>query len=266
MYNTGCCFLDYANTRCLRTLEYNTGCLRDGVEFVDRLGLNGDMPYRWTKAYTDEIYHLYNRGVARQKVFLNASDYRRFERTLAYYQQAKPPLSFSLYFRMSDDRQQEVLSTFVPSSKLVEILAYCLMPNHYHLIVKQITKDGISTFIRRASNSYTKYVNTRYERVGPLFQGPYKIKHVTTDEQLIHLSKYVHLNPVVASLVQESNLLTYLHSSLPQYCSSKRYSGMLPVEKDLILSNFESHSAYKEYVFSASHEREYEVISDLILD
>jgi putative transposase len=225
------------------------------------------MPYRKTKAYTDEVYHVYNRGVAKQNVFFRPGDYIRFERILNYYKAQFPPLSYSKFLELKNEAQQEVVMDLESGSKLVGILAYCLMPNHYHLIIKQLVADGITTFVRRSANSYTKYINTRIERVGPLFQGPYKLKHVTSDEQLIHLSKYIHINPIEARITTSSNLIQYQHSSFPQYCKQK-YSGMLPVSTKDILAHFKSATEYRYFVLDKSmpDDNTQEMISMLMID
>jgi putative transposase len=85
---------------------------------------------------------------------------------------------------------------------LVEIIAYCLMPNHFHLVVRQLVDGGITSFMRRAMNSYTRAYNTRYRRVGTVFQGRFSEVVVESDQQLLHLTRYVHLNPFVAKLVR----------------------------------------------------------------
>ena len=83
------------------------------------------------------------------------------------------------------------------------------MPNHFHLLLKQTIDNGISHFLSKFTNSYTKYFNTKYNRVGPVFQGVFKSVHIESDEQLMHLSRYIHLNPVVSAVVEKQNLLSY---------------------------------------------------------
>lgn len=145
------------------------------------------------------IYHLYNRGVAEQEIFSDDTDYQHLLITFSYYLEALPKTRLS-----SADREtlQQIINT-APKRPLVEIIGYCLMPNHFHLVVKQIKDNGVSTFIRRSLDSYTRYYNIKHKRIGTIFQGKFKAVRVESDEQLIHLSRYIHLNPFVAQLVNK---------------------------------------------------------------
>ena len=195
------------------------------------------MPGRITPLVNGEFYHVYNRGAEKRDIFTQSRDYKRFQKTLYYYQFLGPKPSFSK-FSKSD------LNSFKadPAKKIVEIICYCLMPNHFHFLIKQIKDNGISIFISQLANSYTKYFNTKYTRVGALLQGTFKSVHIETDEQLIHASRYIHLNPVVSGLVK--NLNTYEWSSYLEYTKGQAvYS--LPQE---ILSFFSSPKKYQEFV------------------
>ena len=117
------------------------------------------------------------------------------------------------------------------------------MPNHFHLLVKQLSDGGITEFMRKAMHSYTKYRNIKYKRQGPVFQGIFKAVRVETDEQLVHLSRYIHLNPLVASLV--SNLEHYLWSSYKDYIIS---DGDPRIAKEEVLNFFNSPAQYQRFV------------------
>lgn len=190
------------------------------------------MPGRTTSLVNDEIYHIYNRGSEKKVIFTSYRDYKRFQKTFYYYQFAgpKPRLSISS------------LKTFQPelSKKLVEILCYCLMPNHFHFMVKQLKENGISIFMSQLSNSYTKYFNTKYRRVGPLLQGAFKAVLVETDEQLTHLSRYIHLNPVVSGICKLPN--NHLWSSFNEYSQGENICST-----NLILDMFPSKEKYIEF-------------------
>ncbi len=137
-----------------------------------------------------EFYHLYNRGVEKRKIFLDKWDYLRFLETLDFYRKTPLPM------KLSDFRRGVIkLKKIDRQLELVQIFCYCLMPNHFHLLVKQLQDNGVSEFINKVSNSYTRYFNTKYKRVGSLFQGVFKAKLVETDEYLLQLSKYIHRNP-----------------------------------------------------------------------
>lgn len=183
------------------------------------------MPGRKTPLVNNEFYHIYNRGCDKRDIFLKNRDYRRFQLTFYYYQFENPKPRFSK-FAKSD------FKNFKPddTKKLVEILCYCLMPNHFHFLVKQLKDNGISIFLSKLCNSYTKYYNTKYPRVGPLLQGKYQNVLIESEEQLIHTSRYIHLNPVVSGIVK--NPIDYIWSSYPEYireeifCNTETIGGL----------------------------------------
>lgn len=156
------------------------------------------------------VYHLYNRSVAKQDVFVTNEDIDRFLLTLSFYREAEPEGKLSALV----PEKRHLFDATMVTTPLVEILAYCIMPTHFHLVVRQTAEAGVSTFMRRALNSFTRAFNTRHHRVGAVFQGVYQAVAVESDEQLLHLSRYVHLNPYVARLVTDA--LTYRWSSLGQ--------------------------------------------------
>lgn len=153
------------------------------------------MPYRITPLVNGQVYHVFNRGVEKRDVFTDKREYAHFLEAAEYYQQVSPLTKFS----QADEGERENLS----DNKLIEVIAYCLMPNHFHFLLKQTNDNGISTFIRRLINSYTRYFNTKNERVGSLFQGPFKAIRIESDEQLLHITRYIHLNPLVGYLVKD---------------------------------------------------------------
>ena len=150
-----------------------------------------------------EYYHVFNRGVAKQNVFSSDSDYRQAILSLDYYQYSNLPMKLSRYKQLTLEGQREVKSKIEDlDSKLVQVVAFVLMPNHWHFLLKQIADEGVSQFIGQFCNSYTRYYNTRHSRVGHVFQGTFKSVHIESQEQLIHLSRYIHLNPYAASIIK----------------------------------------------------------------
>ena len=151
----------------------------------------------------------------------------------------------------------------------IVVVAYCLMPNHYHLMayVKQTSEVsetsevlGVSTGMMQLSVSYTKAINKRYQRVGALFQGPFQAVHVDRNEYLLHLSRYIYLNPVMAGLVERPE--DWEFSSYREYVGLRK--GTLP-EPEIVLSQFPTQSAYQEFVASYSKGDE-ELVAHLLLD
>ncbi len=157
---------------------------------------------------SDAYYHLYNRGVDKCAIFREDKDYKTF-------------LSFlKLYLTLQGESLKGP-----PSRKIknyfgeIELLCYCLMPNHFHLFIKQKSERAIDHFLRSLSTKYVRYFNTRYKRLGPLFQGPYKAVKVRTEYQFIYLSKYIHRNPMPLSPYKESprRLREYPYSSYANF-------------------------------------------------
>ena len=114
---------------------------------------------------------------------------------LKYYKVENPPFKFSLYSEIKDKETFYQKHTF-SEDYLVEIIAYCFMPTHIHLILRQLKKDGISIFMGKILNSYTRYFNLKNKRKGPLWESKFKNVEVVTDEQLLHLTRYIHLNNI----------------------------------------------------------------------
>lgn len=126
---------------------------------------------------------------------------------------------------------------------LVEMIAFCLMPNHFHLLLKQVQENGISAFTGNFTNSYTRYFNTKQKRIGPLFQGKFKAVRVETNEQLLHLSRYIHLNPYSSYLIKTLDKLeNYPYSSFSEYLYPKK---IFNCEKEIIFHDFKDVSSYK---------------------
>lgn len=174
------------------------------------------MPAKNTvKVYVENsYYHLYNRGVAKQKIFRNQKDYLIFLHILKRY--------------LAPSRK-DMLRPLKTSNlcKNIKLLSYCLLPNHFHLLVKQKTLRAITEFMRRVNNSYVKYFNERYKRVGPLFQGRYKAVIIETEAQLLHLSRYIHLNPLVSQKTSSRSDLKNNHNNtlISQFSSYEDYVG-----------------------------------------
>jgi len=168
------------------------------------------MALRKTILATDEVYHVFNRSVRNIPIFRGKRDYYLFIETVEYYLQPKPPTRFAIY------RIQKNKYPLDLKKKVVTIANFCLMPTHFHFTLKQEETNGIRQFIQRVSNSFAHYFNLKYHTRGPVFEGNFKAVRVENDEQLLHLSRYIHLNPVTAYLVENpedylfSSYLTYL--------------------------------------------------------
>src|SRR3972149_1551889 len=203
---------------------------------------------------TGEYYHIFNRGVAKMRIFNNFYDYNRFLKCVLYYQIDDQKPRFSKFTSETYELDS--------SKKIVDIISYCFMPNHFHFLLKQVTDGGISEFISKISNSYTKYFNIKNNRVGPILQGDFKAVHVESNEQLLHLGRYIHLNPLIGFVT--TNLETYRWSSYPEYINSINNE---VCQKEVILDQFETKNSYKQFVLDhIDYAKKIDQIKHLLLD
>ncbi|MDO8474224.1 MAG: transposase [bacterium] len=149
-----------------------------------------------------KIYHVYNRGVEKRSIFLSEGDRWRFLQGLYLFNDETG--SANLLYRLEQEKGKmhfgilrEYMARHGAKRKpLVRIMADCLKSNHFHMAIEETTENGISRFMQKLGTGYTKYFNTKYERVGPLFQGPFKAVEVKSDEQLMYLLAYINaINP-----------------------------------------------------------------------
>ena len=140
----------------------------------------------------NEYYHIYNRGTDKRTIFLNESDYNRFTRLL-YVCNGDSGIVMR---ELSNLNFSQLVSRFSPRKPLVSIGAYCLMPNHFHLLVREIRPNGTSQFMEKILTAYSMYFNKKNKRTGALFEGRFKSSRVETDNYLQYLFAYIHLNPV----------------------------------------------------------------------
>lgn len=220
------------------------------------------MPYRNIPFVTNQIYHVFNRSIASQPIFIDKKDYERILELINYYRFKKPPLRFSHYKRLAKEQKGEYeISFMINKSPMLEILAYCIMPNHIHFLLKPKINNAVSDFMRNLQNSYSKYFNTKRNRTGSLFQFMFKAVRMETDEQLIHVSRYIHLNPVTAYMVEVGDLEHYEWSSFKDYVLNINSF----VDKEMISSHFKSIGEHKKFIFDQSeYQRELGKIKHLL--
>ena len=196
---------------------------------------------------TGKVYHVFSKSIAEFKVFNSDTDFSRIIDVISYYQKEKPSLSFSNNIKIKKNSLKQDLSK---RDKLIEIIAYCIMPTHLHLVLKQVKDKGIATFMSNILNSYSRYFNIKHSRKGPLWAGRFQRVLVETNEQLLHLTRYVHLNPVSAYLV--NNPEDWLASSYREYIFKNigktalcEYNGVLEIESKSYEKFVESRISYQ---------------------
>ncbi len=220
------------------------------------------MPTRKVPLVTGEYYHVFNRGVNKQPIFFNKADYKRTMGILSYYTYKNLP-SYSKYIAMSDE--YKTTASTHPREKIVNVICACLMPNHFHLLIQQEQDNGIAKFMGNFQNSLTRYINTKHKRSGHLLQGEFKSVHIEDTTQLLHVSRYIHLNPYTSHVVRDTRELeAYRWSSYPEYISNSNYSWY---DKNIILSQFKTKDEYKEFVNDrADYQRKLSRIMHLLLE
>ncbi|MEI6690773.1 MAG: transposase [bacterium] len=140
------------------------------------------------------FYHIYNRGVEKREIFVDSQDYHKFIGYLKMYLSPPDPQGLTL----RDDSGHSICPSHQNNNfnEEISLLAYCLMPNHFHLLIKQNTERGMADFMHSIITKYVMYFNRRYQRVGGLFQGRYKTVRIESENQFIGISKYIHSNPL----------------------------------------------------------------------
>ena len=213
---------------------------------------------RKTEFFEGEYYHIYNRGVEKRNIFTDKYDYVRLIKTLRLFNTEKPTGGLH-YLELQENLYSDLVATKTP---LVTIVAYCLNPNHYHLILREEVSGGISKFIKKVIGGYVWYYNKRHDRSGSLFQGPFKAVHVDSNEYLLYLSAYVNTNNFIHNYRDDKS---WPYSSWLDYIGQR--DGDL-CDKNIILSQFgDDTESYKEFVeMNARHLRDKKALSKYLLE
>lgn len=197
---------------------------------------------RKTEFANGEFYHIYNRGVDKRVVFLDDDYYQRFLMSLKEFNCVNP--LGSLYEKYLRDKNGGSTSIMEVEPPLVEIVAYCLNPNHYHLIVRQLEEKGIEKFMQRLGTAYTMFFNRRNQRSGSLFQGRFKSIHIDSNEYLLYLSAYVNKNNFIHGYGNSD----WKYSSLVEYKFPKVQPSERICSPESVLSQFENIAGYMEFL------------------
>ena len=195
-----------------------------------------------------EFFHLINRGVEKRDVFLKEGDYIRFIHDMYVFNDTRSAPNYVVKERQSE-RQRKLL---------IHIHAFCLMPNHYHLLVSLVREGGISLFMQKLNMGYAKYFNEKYERTGVLWQGVFRKQHVVRDAHFIYIPYYIHLNPLdfkypdwrKGSLRDSTGALAYLRkyrwSSHLDYCGIRNFPSV--IYRPYLTEIFGNRSRYEKEI------------------
>ena len=200
---------------------------------------------RLHKIAQGEYYHICNRGVEKKVIFHDSGDYWRFLFLVLYFQ--SETIFAQVGRAVEKFVKHRVLDNYgeITKKRTVELVAFCIMPNHFHLILKEVREGGISVYMQRILNAYGKYYNTKYQKTGHVFQGPYRAVHIAENRQLLHVSAYIHRNPreMKGWFKKEKE---YFWSSYQDFVGNNRWGKLLV--QDIISEQFKNKGAYQRFV------------------
>jgi putative transposase len=196
---------------------------------------------RKTPLVTGEHYHVFNRGTEKRTVYQNEIDIERFFLSMQEFNSDKPIGSiYENSFRKANPQLGG------RTTKLVNIICYCLNPNHFHLLLEQRADGGISNFIKKLSGGYTRYFNQKYKRSGVLFQGKFKSVHIDSNEYLLHVSAYINLNNQLKGTtlpLSKSSWSEYVGKTTDKICKT-----------DIVLEQFNNPKEYEKFAIDSLHD------------
>lgn len=228
------------------------------------------------KLIENGIYHIYNRGADKREIFRDSRDYLRFIHGLYEFNDEDPVGNITYGFIRNPTKVSGIDLRSVPASIskkprkiLVDVLVFALMPNHFHLLIKQRKKNSVTKFMQKLGAGYALYFNQRYKRTGVLFQGRFKSVHVNRGNHLLHLPYYIHANPLDLNEANNGDmkfLNSYRWSSHMDYCGWRNFPSV--TQRDFLLEFFDGEENYKKSINKWLSERKEnaEKISDVILE
>lgn len=212
---------------------------------------------------TSEIYHVFNRSIGKEIIFAKEKYLNQILRTANYYRYHQQ-MRLSRFNLLSENEQQKYLSPITKRMPLIDLYTFSFMPNHYHLLIKQLQERGVSKFISNIQNSFAKFFNLINDRVGSLFQRSFKAKRIRNNEEFIHVSRYIHLNHTTSGIIKFEQLPTYEWTSLPCYLNKKNN---LFVDTKPILSYFKTPKKYLQFLSNqVDYQRKLKLIKQVMTD
>jgi putative transposase len=189
---------------------------------------------------TDSFYHVYARGNSRGKVFPEAEDYEQF-------------IAFLKRYLSAEEAHDQYGVSYPNFYNKIELIAFCLMPNHFHLFVYQHQQGAMTALMRSLLTSYSRYFNKKYHRSGPLFESRFKASLISDDAYLQHITRYIHLNPRQWRTYEWSSLKYFLHHSSETWIRPKRVLVLFNGSEDY-LQFIEDYTSHKQMLDILKHE------------
>jgi putative transposase len=208
---------------------------------------------RYENFSENEHFHVFGRGVNKEKIFIDQQDYARFIFLITHFQSPTKIYNISWYtksfiksgsFNIKKDKAEEIFK-----KRNTELVAFVLMPNHFHILVKNLEDGILSVYMHRILTAYSKYFNAKYNKKGHVFEGPFGAISVENNTQLLYLSAYIHKNP---KEIKEwvNNYEKYPYSSYQDYISSNRWENLLVT--DIVLKQFKDWVKYRDFVSTST--------------
>lgn len=224
-----------------------------------------------------EYYHIYNRTLSNIPVFKERGNCDRLMQAFLLANSTQASKAFQFLRDNKNASIEDALEITKNGKKLVDVICYTIMPDHYHLLLKEKLEGGITSFIHRCNISVVKYINTKTDRRGPLFESLFRSKHVATNNYLLHLSLYIHLNPLDFLVGKQwrkhglpnwnqirNKLINYHYSSLKTFLN-KNHNDKIISGTEIIKGQFKNEKEYESFLCEWSEEI-FDSISGLIID
>lgn len=211
--------------------------------------------------YNNNYYHVFSRSIAKFQIFNRPEDYNRIITALKLYQFKDFCYGFSHFLTLSKSAQLAHIKSLDSSPRIVDIIAYCIMPTHIHLILKQNLDNGVSLFMSKVLDSYSRYFNLQHGRKGPLWESRFSDILILNDNQMLHLTRYIHLNPTSAGLVK--NPLEWDFSSYHEYVNSEFDNGFCSFRDIITLAPKEYQKFTEDQI---SFQKQLAIIKSLLID
>jgi len=213
---------------------------------------------RKDKFVEGEIYHIFNKSISNYGILKDLTNSQRFLNVAEYYNNCLMTKSFSQFIKRKKFGYQNII--YPIDNSFCKVLSYCIMPDHYHFLLKILKENSLSKFISNVENSFTRYFNIKFDRKGPLWQTSFKSVKIRSNEQLLHVSRYIHLNPTTSNLIDRPE--DWIFSSYKDFITDEKILNKFI--KEISINDIKT---YKQFVENnIEYQRELKHIKKLILE